>query len=413
MIPTAELKLDSSIESIVRGPYEPLLRACIDLSRRCYLAPAGPFAHPWLDIGPGYFGHPCWGHWDIVHECVNLLPFAPEVVRRQIEMALSLMGKDGMLPATVWGPRPHGLVANLDPHIWSHEGEFRWRTDVSCAPLLAVLIDDYFRRTGDRAFLRTVLPAARKNLRWWRTHRGTSDGGFYYADILGAGLWESGVDKGVRFDHLPQRPHTCIDATCHVLLLMTCVRAWAGELGEGDASLDDAIESARCVISQHLWNERSGFFHDAWVADDHTARTMGFEGFFPLLAGAATGDQACRLRDHLMNPAEFFTYHPVATVSADSPSFELDCWRGPAWNSMTYWIVRGLMNYGFIDEAAAVAHRALQRTQEIFLAEGTIAEFYNSKGPELSVLRRKGRNTGPCRDYLGHAPLLAMWMLIR
>lgn len=408
----AELPVGSQIDAVLAGPYESLLRECLRLTRNSYLAPAGPFEYPWLDIGTGYFGFPCFGHWDIVHECYNLLLFAPQVIREQMEMYLSFIGPDGGMPGTVWGPNERNQGAPMDPKEYFHRDGFNWSRNYSHPPLWPMLLDDYFEKTNDRELLMFGLDRGLANLAWWKQNRRSLEGGFYYLDIL-TRLWESGVDDGVRFIDTPREPRTCIDATCHLAAMMKYLQKWAALLGRDSVRLERDIEQCEALLNKSMWDETTGFFYDIWMTNGSQRKIKSFEGFFPLMTGLADRNQVRRLVDHLINPNEFFTYHPIATVGVDEPEFELDCWRGPAWNSMTFWIVRALMQYGFKEEARKIGHQALRRSQEAFNIYGCIFEFYNSVGSDQAILWRKQKPVGACRDYLGHAPLIAMYSLIR
>jgi putative isomerase len=132
---------------------------------------------------------------------------------------------------------------------------------------------------------------------------------------------------------------------------------------------------------------------------------------WPLVVGAASPKQARRvIHGHLMNPDRFLCEHPVATVALDDPRFELRMYRGPAWNSMTYWAAIGCMNYGAHAEAAVLLERALNDTATQFERTGTIWEFYHPHGGRPEDLQRKPNTefNRPCPDYLGHNPVLAM-----
>jgi hypothetical protein len=59
---------------------------------------------------------------------------------------------------------------------------------------------------------------------------------------------------------------------------------------------------------------------------------------WPMVVGAAAPGQAASVIDqNLLSADRFFTEHPISSVAVSDPRFELRCWRGPAWNSMTYW----------------------------------------------------------------------------
>jgi putative isomerase len=132
---------------------------------------------------------------------------------------------------------------------------------------------------------------------------------------------------------------------------------------------------------------------------------------WPLVTGAATPEQANRYIDrYLLNPQVFLTAHPIATVGRRDPKFELRMWRGPAWNSMSYWAARACLNYGRKDAAKLILEKALDDSAKQFARTGTIWEFYNPLGSKPEDLQRKPttKYNVPCRDYLGHNPLLAM-----
>ncbi len=407
---TVPLQLDPSVQAAIQGPYQPLLDECLRLHRASYLAPVGPFQHPWQDIGVGYMAFPCFGHWDLIHECLNLLPYAPEMVRQQLDMYLSFIGEDGQMPGTVYGPKALGVNQTWDPELWYERDGCHWSRQWSHPPLWPHLVEDYFAQTNDRAFLAFCLKQGLKNLAWWKSRRGTPDGGFFYFDIVRR-LWESGVDDGVRFIQAPAEPCACVDATSHLAGMMIHLQRWADTLGDPTVDLRGDIQAAQNLVRNTMWDERLGFFFDTWMTDGRVKPIFSFEGFFPLLANLATPEQARRLCDHALDPRTFFSYHPLATVAVNEATFKLDCWRGPAWNSMTYWIMRALADYGFIDAAATIGHQALKRSAEAFQTYGHIFEFYNSTDAAIEPLGRKGSPTGPCRDYLGHAPLLAMYRL--
>ncbi len=65
--------------------------------------------------------------------------------------------------------------------------------------------------------------------------------------------------------------------------------------------------------------------------------------------------------------------------------------------------------------AAAILERALDATAAEFERSGTIFEFYHPDGEPAETVARKPYAEGvpnePCRDYLGHNPLLAMTRL--
>jgi glycogen debranching enzyme len=141
---------------------------------------------------------------------------------------------------------------------------------------------------------------------------------------------------------------------------------------------------------------------------------MAYENLWPLIAGAATKEQADKLIDlYILNAAVFLTLHPVSTVGVNDPKFELRMWRGPAWNSMTYWVARGCLQYGRKDAAKILLEKALDDSARQFEITGTIWEFYDPSGGSPEDIQRKPqtKRNMPCKDYLGHNPVIAMALM--
>jgi len=167
-------------------------------------------------------------------------------------------------------------------------------------------------------------------------------------------------------------------------------------------------------IREKLFDEDMGFYFDIWAAGKKAYRKMTFDGMWPVVNGAASHDQAMRVIDeNLLNPERFFTPHPIATVGVNDPEFELRMWRGPVWNSMTYWAARGCILYKRPDAAVLLLERALDESSRVFSETGVIWEFYNPLGGSPKDVQRKPHteyNT-PFTEYLGHNPLYGMALM--
>lgn len=374
--------------------WQPMLRYLATLHGKSIYPPLGPLKHPYEAIGPGYQGGRVFGHIDLTHERLDTLRASPGHVRDQIRNELAFQQKDGMIPG----------VVNFDA-----EGKASWRPGKAFPPLWVVSADEYVRLTGDRVLLAECLEALRKQIGWFEHERAVSGGGFYYLDVVRK-IWESGMDEGIRYDVRPSAPAACVDATSHVCMLYEHAARWSKVLGLPPAQWEEKAKSLQRFVQTELWDPESGFFYDQWTVHEPSRRHLAFEGMWPVVAGAATPEQAQRvIEGHLLNPKEFFTPHPIATVAISDPKFELRMWRGPAWNCMTYWAARGCIRYGHKDAAAQLLHAALDATAADFARTGTLWEFYHPQLGEAKALYRKvkGRHI-PCDDYIGHNPLFAM-----
>jgi putative isomerase len=364
------------------------------LHARSVHAPREPFPYPWEEIGPGYCYGPAFGHWDVVHQIFDVYSVYLTHGKRQILNLFAVQDPDGFLPGVVW----------------MREAEPKWGHAVTHPPVWPFALEACVEQSDDSVLVSTGLDALTRQIEWFEANRRAEPEGFYYRDILTRD-WESGVDEGVRFDDVQQGPFACVDATAHVYGLYAHGEIWAERLGRPAERFRERAAALKAFMQTQLYAEDDGFFYDAWAADDPTRRRAALEGMWPVVVGAATPEQANRVIDeHLLNPERFFTEHPVSTVGVNDSHFELRMWRGPTWNSMTYWAARGCMAYDRPDAARKLLEGALDASAAQFKRTHTIWEFYHPRGGEPETLERKPHTdyNQPCRDYLGHNPIFAM-----
>jgi len=387
-------RLKAETQQLGKPEWRAMLRYVAELHERSIHPPRRPFSRPWEEIGPGYHLGPAFGHWDIVHQILDSLHSQPGHARDQLLNNLENQHDDGFLPGSIWmkGGRPEWSATFGHPPVWP------------------VAVQDYYEMTGDDELLATSFDPLVRQIGWFETARKAEPVGFYYTDILNH-KWESGIDEGVRFHEVATGPFACVDATPHVYLLYTHAAKWAALLGEDAKPFEDEAAHLRSFMQDELFDDETGFFHDIWAVGNPDRRPLAFEGIWPMVVGAASPHQAARVIDeNLLNSERFFAKHPIATVALDDPHFELRMWRGPTWNSMTYWAARGCLHYDRPDAARRLLEAALDASAAQFERAGTIREFYHPHGGRPEDLQRKphtGKNT-PCKDYLGHNPLLAM-----
>ncbi|HEU5077616.1 MAG TPA: trehalase family glycosidase [Opitutaceae bacterium] len=384
--------------------WRPMLRYVADLHVRSTHPAEKPFEFPWEEIGPGYV--PAFGHWDLIHEILDVLPVAPIHARQQLLNDVRLQLDDGFMPGSVWMPGSGLAQLRNNNKPWFSRGS------QGHPPVWVVAAEDYMNFTQDRSLQREFFERATRQIGWFEAHRAVKSGGFFYTDIL-SHLWESGIDEGVRFDRVAMGAQACVDATSHVYQLCDLAAHWAEQLGEDPTPWKTRAETLRRFIHAHMRDEKDGYFYDVWAHDDPTLRTQAFEGIWPVVVGAASKAEANRVIDEwILNPRRLLAKHPIATVGLSDPHFERRMWRGPAWNSMTYWAARACVRYDRPDAAIRLLEAALDDSADQFARTGTIWEFYDPSGNKPEDLQRKPASktdhNPPYHDYLGHNPLLAM-----
>lgn len=372
--------------------WQPMLCYLRELHQKSQFPPQGVLPYPWENIGPGYCYGPAFGHWDAVHIALDLLEDQLPRAKDQIDNLLSLQQKNGMLPSILWMRK---------------ETPTDWAPDQTHPPVWVYAAGKIYQRTKDRDWLNHCAEALRRQIHWFEENRRAENGGFYYTDIKNH-LWESGVDEGIRYLNVAQGEKTCIDATAHLYLLYDSLLQWEKELKNPEnVQIWEKRQRLGRYLRENLFDAQSGFFYDSWAMQDPTCRHLSFEGFWPMIVGAAAPWQADRMMEHLMNPEQFLSPHPLPTVALCDALYEKRMWRGPAWNSMTMWAAIGCMRYGRTREAGLLLEKALDATADIYGRTGCLWEFYDSQGGRPEQVQRKPQTAFnmPCKDYLGHNPL--------
>ena len=395
--------LISNAVKIGKPEWQPMLKYTAELHRKSTHPAVYPFNYEWEEIGPGYIYGPAFGHWDIIHQIIDVMRFYPEHALHQLLNDIKNQEPTGMVPGSIYMP---GKPSGRDSVNWSKKEEGH-------PPLWPVAVQDYIDQTGDNTILNDFFTALIRQITWFENNRKAENEGFFYNDIL-LKRWESGVDEGIRFDKTEMGRWACIDATSHVFQLYHYAALWAKKLGIDSEYFIKREDDLLKFIRTNLYVEKDKMFYDIWAVNDISLRNTAFENLWPMIVGAATKAQADNLIDYyILNPEVFFTAHPISTVGRNDPKFELRMWRGPAWNSMTYWVARGCISYGRKDAAKLLLEKALDDSAEKFKETGTIWEFYNSLGGNPADVKRKPqtKQNMPCKDYLGHNPLIAMTLL--
>jgi putative isomerase len=393
--------LSREADTIGKTEWRPMLQYVASLHQKSTHPAQGPFQYEWEEIGPGYTYGPAFGHWDIVHQALDVVTSFPQHSLHQLLNDIIAQEPSGLIPGSLWMPGSK----------LSKEGKVTWnKMSEGHPPVWVFTVNEYVRETGDSAVLKLFYPALIRQITWFENERHAEGEGFFYNDIL-TGNWESGVDQGVRFDDSMHMRLACVDATSHVYFLYRTAAQWSASLGMTSAWANNRAEALNRFICDSLYVKEDEMFFDRWAVCNDSLRHLTFESMWPIVVGAATPGQANRFIDrYLLDTACFLTKHPIATVGRRDAKFSLRMWRGATWNSMSYWAAVGCLKYGRKDAARRILEQAIDCTAVQFKRTGTIWEFYHPFGgrPEDVARKPKKSPTGPCKDYLGHNPLMAM-----
>jgi putative isomerase len=276
-----------------------------------------------------------------------------------------------------------------------------WKSsDRSEPPVGSITVLGIYQRFQDRWFLEEAFAPLLRWNRWWAAHRDIqgyltwgSDGSNAPANLddtargtRAGAILESGLDNSPMYDD------AVYDSTTHKLefadvglmsmYIADCdaLATMADILGEAATANEIRERATRYRVKlATLWNNDAGIFLNKDLHTGQFSSRLSPTNFYPLLAKAATPQQAeVMIKNHLLNPKEFWGKWIIPSIARNDPAFkDQDYWRGRIWGPMNYLVYLGLRNY----DQPTVSRQFAERSYDLFLQEwkknGHVHENYN------------------------------------
>ena len=287
-----------------------------------------------------------------------------------------------------------GFVPN-----YARSGDWK-SSDRSEPPVGSITVLGIYQRFHDRWFLREAFaPLLRWNI-WWAKTRDMqgylawgSNGDNMPADLddtargtRAGAILESGLDNSPMYDD------ATFNATTHTLefadvglmsmYIADCdaLATIADNLGETAAASEirERATGYRTKLAT-LWDNNAGIFLNKDLHTGQFSSRLSPTNFYPLLAKAATPQQAeVMIKNHLLNPKEFWGEWVVPSIARDDPAFkDQNYWRGRIWGPMNYLVYLGLRNYNEPQVQRELAEKSYALFLEEWKKNGHVHENYN------------------------------------
>lgn len=217
--------------------------------------------------------------------------------------------------------------------------------------------------------------------------------GYYFTELnrFGSGLavWNSGPHSGMD-DQIERIGDwgSCFcegtDLNCFLLRECKAMALIADIMGyeEDAANFVGKSKAFQELILERFWCEEEGIFYDRDGRSGEFIRVKSSACFAPLWAGVPSKEQAERIvKEHLLNPLEFWRAFPISSYAATEPGYreerhpnDVGCnFRAHTWIQVNYYIMHGLLDYGYADIAKAIADKSYEMVKQL----GS-REYYNS-----------------------------------
>ena len=290
---------------------------------------------------------------------------------------------------------PSGFVGN-----YARAGDWK-SSDRSEPPVGAICVLGLYRKFHDRWFLEeTFAPLLAWN-RWWQQNRSVGKYLVWGSDgrnppenpdddsrgMRQGAIFESGLDNSPMYDTavFDEKTHKLemadvglmseYAADCHALAE---IAALLGKPSE-EKELRERAKFYREALGT-LWDENTGMFLNKDLRTGQLSTRTSPTNFYPLLARAATAEQARRMiREHLLNPQEFGGDWVIPATPRNDPAFrDQEYWRGRIWGPMNFLVYLGLRNYDAPQARAELARKSLALFEGEWNAKRHVHENYNS-----------------------------------
>jgi len=290
---------------------------------------------------------------------------------------------------------PQGFVPN-----YARAGG--WKSeDRSEPPVGAITVLGLYKQFQDRWFLEDAYEPLMKWNRWWAAHRDTqgylawgSDGGNEPENLDDGSRgthqgaeFESGLDNSPMYDGTTYSPDSHLIEMGDVGLMSMYIADCdaLAEIADTLGKAEDAKElrgrgdKYRAKLGT-MWDEKAGMFLNKDLHTGESSKRLSPTNFYPMLAHAATAEQAkVMVEKHLLNPEEFWGEWVIPSIARNDPAFkDQEYWRGRIWGPMNYLVYMGLEKYDFANARDEFAEKSYALFLKEWREKGHVHENYNA-----------------------------------
>ena len=290
---------------------------------------------------------------------------------------------------------PAGFVPN-----YARSGDWK-STDRSEPPVGAITVLNLYNQFHDRWLLAETFESLMRWNHWWDTNRDADGYLVWGSDPLAKPIDPDDTWRGTRagailesgLDNSPMYDDAAFDSATHRLLLgdvglmslyiadCDALAAIADTLGKAPEAkeLRTRASKYRAKLAT-MWDEKTGIFLNQNLETGKPSLRLSPTNFYPLLARAASPQQANRMiQEHLLNPNEFWGKWVLPSIARDDPAFkDQNYWRGRIWGPMNYLVYLGLRNYDVPQVRRQLAQKSMDLVQQEWREKGHLHENYNA-----------------------------------
>ena len=290
-------------------------------------------------------------------------------------------------------------MAGIDQFYASQDGgsgymSHVWPRDIACIhnPIFTLGERSWFNHCADTSRLRRVLPVLEKFYYYAENEQGSSSG--MYRDAC----WHNGLENRPTSDYL-------VDLTAEQAMVARDIREMAKILGESGTADEfrEEHEALKKLMNEKMWSSTDRFYVDVDANMNHVNNWTA-AAYWTLLARIPDEARAEAMVDALFDPSLFKTPHVIPCLALKSRGFDdpgIDYCRGAVYIVLTTMILKGMLEYGYNEEAHEIAMDHLAVIAQSWKDNGTLYECYDAR----EVGRPGGRAKSDFVGWTGVTPI--------
>lgn len=271
-------------------------------------------------------------------------------------------------------------------------------------PFLTSMILEVYSKNNDISWLKKKAKIAEMELKkYWMNSKMTERHMVYnglsrycdhYITHLGA-EHESGWDMTSRFhnrclDYLPVDLNTCLyKYETDLALIYGILKNYPKQ-----SKFQQQAEARKKEIQSLMWNRKSSFYFDYNYRTKKQNKFFSVAGFYPLWAQLASNEDAKKIVEKILPKFEY----DGGIVNSRNKSLSDDIKQHDypnGWPGQQWIVIKGLLNYGYRNEAERIAKKWLEMNQNIFIKTGELWEKYDVVNCNIGVFNPHRYKTQP------------------
>lgn len=353
--------------------------------RKMFRKPSGNLKYPF--IVPGSVYDNCLWDWDSWLTNIALRQFVTEDIseyeKGSILNFLEFMEEDGRVPVVI-------LPEEVLPRI----GQQNTNTHKPC---LAQHVAFIIRQNRDAEWFRPYYYQLCRFVDYYINSCRHNNGLYYWIDDFAIG-----VDNDPCTFYRPYKSSASIFLNCLMYKELEAVCFVGNQLGIDCTKYRNEMETLKRSIQEYCYDEKDGNYYSVdlnlrpidesqWLHcgaprhwDGLIQRIGVWSGFLAMWSGIATEEQAERMvKENLLDEKAFWASYGVRTLAKYEKMYRVSatgnpsCWLGPIWGISNYLVFRGLLKYGYQQEATQLAEKTVQMLEDDIRQCGDMHEYYD------------------------------------